>query len=230
MGSHQGWHVPFRTSGQNVGLPWRCRSGQRPHLAKTLEPRGFSRVAAGFSSYEGDFRLPLLLALGSPIFHSSGQGKLGVALESLQGQRDLIQACVQDRIFLSREDSDLGLEFQTHPGVRPRLEGKQRTPLSSRVATRISWSPLSGLKGVKPPLQFGERTRDCSPGHAGKEGPHLARTGASQGFPRAAAPVGVFSRGKTRISGSLSCGAREVRSLCAWRGGARHCSRVLGGD
>ena len=32
--------------------------------------------------------------------------------------------------------------------------------------------------------------------------------------------VGVFSRGTTRISGSLSCGAREVRSPCAWRGGA----------
>ena len=38
---------------------------------------------------------------------------------------------------------------------------------------------------------------------------------------RAAAPVGVFSRGTTRISGSLSCGAREVRSPCAWRGGAQ---------
>ena len=37
-------------------------------------------------------------------------------------------------------------------------------------------------------------------------------------FPRAAAPVGVFSQGTTRISGSLSCGAREVRSPCAWRG------------
>ena len=35
-----------------------------------------------------------------------------------------------------------------------------------------------------------------------------------------AAPVGVFSRGTTRISGSLSCGAREVRSPCA------HFSRV----
>ena len=29
------------------------------------------------------------------------------------------------------------------------------------------WSPLSGLKGVKPPLVFGGRTRDCSPGNAG---------------------------------------------------------------
>ena len=54
-------------------------------------------------------------------------------------------------------------------GVRPRLEGKPRTPLSSRVATGISWSPLSGLKGVKLPVDFGERTRYCSPGHAEKD-------------------------------------------------------------
>ena len=34
----------------------------------------------------------------------------------------------------------------------------------------------------------------------------------------------------SRISGSLSCGAREVRSPCAWRGGVRPGSRVTGGD
>ena len=51
--------------------------------------RGFSRVAAGFSSYDGDLRLPLGLALGSPIFPSNCEGKLGVALGSLQGRRDL---------------------------------------------------------------------------------------------------------------------------------------------
>ena len=89
-GSHEGCQVPYRTSGWNVGLPLRRRSGQGPHLAKTCEPRGFSRVAVGFSSYGGDFRLPLVLALGSLIFHSSCEGKLRVALESLQGQRDLI--------------------------------------------------------------------------------------------------------------------------------------------
>ena len=33
--------------------------------------------------------LPLGLALGSPIFPSGCEGKLGVALESLQGLRDL---------------------------------------------------------------------------------------------------------------------------------------------
>ena len=48
-----------------------------------------SRVAAGFSSYDGDLSLPLGLALGSPIFPSGCEGKLRVALESLQGRRDL---------------------------------------------------------------------------------------------------------------------------------------------
>ena len=37
---------------------------------------------------------------------------------------------------------------------------------------------------------------------------------------------GHTPRCTTRISGSLSCGAREVRSPCAWRGGARPGSRV----
>ena len=32
-----------------------------------------------------------------------------------------------------------------------------------------SWSPLRGVKGVKPPMEFGEMTRDCFPGHAGKK-------------------------------------------------------------
>ena len=79
-------------------------------------------------------------------------------------------------------------------------------------------------KKVKPPVEFGERTQDCSPGHTAKEGPHLVRTGASRGYSRAVAPVWCCSRGIMGSSGSLSCGAREVRFLCAWLGGARHCS------
>ena len=39
--------------------PLRRRRGQGPHLAKRWEPRGFSRVAAAFSSYDGDLSLPL---------------------------------------------------------------------------------------------------------------------------------------------------------------------------
>ena len=76
-------------------------------------------------------------------------------------------------------------------------------------------------------MEFGESTRDCSPGHAGKEGPHLVMSGESRGFSGAAVPVWGFSQGTTGSSGSLSCGVREVKSPYEWRGGARHCSRVM---
>ena len=77
---------PFRAEqGTFLETPWR----ERASFAKRWEPRGFSRVAAAFSSYDGDLSLPLGLALGSPIFPSGCEGKLEVALESLQGRRDL---------------------------------------------------------------------------------------------------------------------------------------------
>ena len=65
----------------NVGLLLRRCSGKGLHLAMAGEPRGFSRVTAGFSSYDGEYRLPLVLAQASPIFHSSCERKLGIALE-----------------------------------------------------------------------------------------------------------------------------------------------------
>ena len=88
----------------------------------------------GFSSYNGKFRLPLVLAQGSSIFHSSCEGELGIALESLQEKRDLIQACVQDLMFLSRGDRDLRFAYQTHPGSQasPRGEAKDSILLSNR--------------------------------------------------------------------------------------------------
>ena len=79
-------------------------------------------------------------------------------------------------MFHSRGDRDLGVAFQTHPGSQASSRGKQRTPLSSRVAPGISWTQLSGRKGVNTPVKFGERTRNCSPGQAGKEVPNLAMT------------------------------------------------------
>ena len=84
-----------RPTGEGIGYPlqysWASlvaqlvestrRDGKGLHLAMTGEPRGFSRVTAGFSSYDGEIRLPLVLAQASPIFHSSCEGKLGIALE-----------------------------------------------------------------------------------------------------------------------------------------------------
>src|SRR5574339_568090 len=81
--SRSGGEKVFRGGG--AGKP-QCSSRGRPGYRGTLwvatrEPRGFSRVTAGFSSYDGEFRLPLVLAQACPIFHSSCEGKLGIALE-----------------------------------------------------------------------------------------------------------------------------------------------------
>src|SRR5574340_1232808 len=85
-------------------------------------------------------------------------------------------------MFLSRGDRDLGVAIPDAPGETGiHLEWKQRSPLCSRVATGISGSSLGGLKGVKPPEAFGERSRAWSLGHAGDEGPHLSMTGESRG-------------------------------------------------
>src|SRR5574340_652895 len=137
--------------------------------------------------------------------------------------------CIRDRImtdvfFFQAEDGirDLlvtGVQtcalpiFPDAPGETGiPLEWKQRSPLCSRVATRISGSSLGGLKGVKPPEAFAERSRDGSLGHAGDEGPHLSMTGESRGCSRAAAPVCGFSRVTTGNSGCLLCWPRQVQS------------------
>ena len=66
----------------------------------------------------------------------------------------------------------------------------QLPPMCSRVATGISWSSLGGLKGVKPPEAFGERSQGWPLGHAGDEGPHLRDDGGGTGW---------FSSGGPRV-------------------------------
>ena len=133
-------------------------------------------------------------------------------------------------MFLSKGHRDLRFAFQTHPGSQAscRREAKDSALLSSRDGHLLE--PTLWPKGSQASCGFGEKFRDCSLGHAVKDGPHLEMTGASLGFSRAAAPVCVFLRGTTGSSGSLSCGAREVRSPCAWRGGAHYCSRAMVGE
>ena len=46
-----------------------------------------------------------------------------------------------------------------------------------KIAKKARLEQLEPME--KPPVEFGERTQDCSPGHTAKEGPHLVRTGAS---------------------------------------------------
>ena len=57
-----------------------------PHLLMMGEPLALSRVAVGFSNYNGEIMEPLMLPQGSAIFHLSCEGELGITLESLQGK------------------------------------------------------------------------------------------------------------------------------------------------
>ena len=155
------------------------------------------------------------MALGSPIFNSSCDGKLRVLLESLQGQRDLIEACVQDLIFFSMEDRDLGFPFQTPPGSQasPEGEAKDSAFLSSRDTDLLE--PTECTQGCRASSSIWREDSGLLSRPGRKRRPSSRDDGGSHVFPQAAAPVGVFSRGTTRTSGSLSCGAREVRSPCA---------------
>ena len=83
----------------------------------------------------GDYRHPLVSALGIPIFYSSGERKLGVAFESLQGQRPHLGLCPGPNAP-SREDKDLGVASHAPPGSQasPRGEAKDSSLLPSRDA------------------------------------------------------------------------------------------------
>ena len=95
-------------------------------------------------------------------------------------------------MFLSREGRDLGVAFQDPPGCQAssRGEAKDSAVLPSRHADLLE--PPSGLSGVKPPLHFGERAWDCSPGHVGKEGPSPREDGGVSGVSSSCGALGGF--------------------------------------
>ena len=59
-----------------------------------------------------------------------------------------------ETLFLSSGDRDLGLNSRFTRRVRPRLEWNKELHAFLELRGVISWSPLSGLKGVKPPVEF----------------------------------------------------------------------------
>ena len=64
-------------SNQRKEIEENNRMGKTRELFKKIRDTKGTR----FSSYDGEFRMPLVLAQASPIFHSSCEGKLGIALE-----------------------------------------------------------------------------------------------------------------------------------------------------
>ena len=174
--------IPFRISRGNVGFLLKCCSRKGSNLVMTGEPRGFSRVAAGFSSYDRELRDPLVLAQGSPIFIWIVRGSWGLLSSHCRANRPHLDLCPETPCSSPVATGISVLHSRFTQGVRPHLEWKQRSRLSSLVVTDISWSLLSGLKGVKPAVESLERTQDLSVGPERTEGPHLAMTGESPGF------------------------------------------------
>ena len=174
-----------------MGFLSRCCSGKGPHFALRGESHSFPRGLAGslglLSSCDVDLRVLLILPQGSQFWFRVVMGTMGFLASHCMGNRPHLDLCPETPCSSPVATGILGLHSRFTWGVRPRLELKQRALLSSWVVTGISWSPLSGLKGVKPPMEFWEGTRDCSLGPAGKEGPHLVMTGESHGFSRVVA-------------------------------------------
>ena len=85
---------------------------------------------------------------GKPNLPLGLRGKAGGGARVTAGpKRPHLSVCPGPNFPLQGRQGISGLHSRLPRGVRPRLEGKPRIPLSSRVATRVSWSPLSGLKG-----------------------------------------------------------------------------------
>ena len=110
-------------------------------------------------------------------------------------------------------------------GILPQPEKDFKSPSSTRLEDGFPYHDSRAMTRSPSPCAWTPVAQ--SPG---REAALAWASLAQRGFSRAVAPVWGFSRGMTGSSGSLSCGAREVRCPCAWRGVACHCSRVMVGE
>ena len=170
------------------------------------------------------------MALGSPIFPWSCEGKLGVLLESLQGQRDLIEACVQDLIFLSREDRDLGFPFQTPPGSQasPRGEAEDSTFLSSRDTDLLE--PTEWTQGCRASSSVWREDSGLLSRPGRKRRPSAREDGGVSGVSSSCgAHVGFLPRHDEDLREPLV--RRQGSQVCMREAaGAHHCSLDQRGD
>ena len=130
--SHEGCQVPCRNSGRNVRLPLRRRSGQGPHLAKTLGPRGFSSCS-GILELRRGFQASSCVGPGKPHLPFELRGKAGGCARVTAGpKRPHLGVC---------------------PGTSSTLKGRQgsrggtpESPVESGLASR-------GSKGLRSSLE-----------------------------------------------------------------------------
>ena len=188
-----------------------------------LELRRHSRVTTGSqpSPWVGPGKPNLPLGL---------RGKAGGCTRVTAGpKRPHLGLCPGLKVPLKgRQGSRGGVPTPQGSQASSRGQAKDAALLSSRDADLLESTEWP--QGSQASSSVWREDSGLRSGSGRKRRPSPREDGGFSGVSSSCGARGGFSRGKTRISGSLSCGAREVRSLCAWRGGARHGSRVMGED
>ena len=105
-------------------------------------------------SYEEELREPLVWPQGSAISIRVMRGSWRLLSSHSRANRPHLRLCPETSCSSPVVTGITWLHSRFIRGVWTHLEWKQRIPLSSRVAMGMSWSPLSGLKGVKLPVEF----------------------------------------------------------------------------
>ena len=199
-----------------MGLLSRHCSGKGPHLVMRGEPRGFSRVAAGFSSYDVEHREPLVVPQGSPISIQVVRATWELLMSHCRANRPHLGMCPQIPCSFPMA-TGISWCIQGSPGESgpARVEGNNSALLSSCNAYHLEqteWPKGSQASCGVLREDSGLLSRPCR-----KRGPHLEMTGKSRGFCfELQWDVWGFSRVTMRNTGSLLCGPREFQSPFEW--------------
>ena len=113
-----------------------------------------AKNSAFFLSYNRELREPLVFRQGSPISIRIVRGSWGSLSSHCRANKPHLGLCPETLCSSQVVTGISGLHSRFTQEFRPHLELKQRSQFSSRVVMGISWSPLSGLKGVKTPVEF----------------------------------------------------------------------------
>ena len=104
-------------------------------------PRGLAGSLVFLSSCDVELRVLLVLPLGSQVSFKVVTGTSGFLSSHCRGNRPQIDLCPETPCSSPVATEICGLHSRFTWGVRPHLELKEGTLLSSRVVTGISWSP-----------------------------------------------------------------------------------------
>ena len=139
--------LSFQGSRGKVGFRSRCCSGKGPHLALRGESPGFSRAEAanlGFlSSYDGDFRDPLVSPQESPVSLRVARGLSGFLCIHCWGRGPHVEVRPEPQGSSPLPTWISGFLWSFHRGVSTRLVWRHASPLSSQAGKAASCFLLS---------------------------------------------------------------------------------------